>query len=878
MKKGFFLPLLSLIFLVLLSASCYADVPQVISFQGRIVDANGQPLADGNYSMTFKIWDALAAGSQLWTETQGTVSVTNGLFSVLLGSVTSLSSLTFNQDYWLEITVGASTYSPRQRITSSAFALNVPDLRIGTTKIADNAVTTAKIADNAVTDAKVVDALTISGGTVNNTPVGQTTAAAGSFTTLSSSSTTTLNSATTIGGQNVCLANGTNCSASAGGWTLNAPYVYITTGTNSVGIGTATPGQKLDVSGGSIRTDAQLISTVATGTAPLAVSSTTKVANLNVDYLNGVASTGYVQIGPASSQADATTNSGVFLNKSGVSGNLLQLQTGGGTPTDKFVVGYNGIISTASVNGTSIVDGTVDTADLATGAVNSSKISDGTIMDVDVSATAAINWSKISCTTCVATGNIADSAVTNAKITAMDWSKLQNFPSACSAGQYVSAVGGSLTCSTPTPTSGGGWTDNGTWINLVTSTDSVTIGGTSAPSYKLEVAGTLGINSSASPDLVLSETTVQRNGGDLTLDALNAAANSTITLTNSNATYVANVNLADGVLQTNGTTRLDNSGNLSNIGTVSSTYLTTAANYVNAAGASTTLNMNGTTIVDASRNLTNIGTVSSTYLTTAANYVNVAGASTTLNMNGTTIVDASRNISNIANFTNTGNTTLGDAGTDTLTVYPNTTTLTGNASKTLDVGPGAANTTLTVTNSGAGTASLSVEGNLTVSGGTTTLNNGTLNKIVWGTNGVAVPGANSAGTKLVLYGDGTSASDYMQGIEGSTMWFNTGSAYKWYEASAIRMTLATGGNLSTTGTITAGTGLYVGANASCHVKTFAAGTTASCPANFAAVALMDGDGDVTSESYAPDGSDPEYGSKGASGGTWGMVCCWVPSW
>jgi hypothetical protein len=54
-----------------------------------------------------------------------------------------------------------------------------------------------------------------------------------------------------------------------------------------VGIGTSSPGQKLDISGGSVRTTDQLISTLATGTSPLNVSSTTAVANLNADMLDG---------------------------------------------------------------------------------------------------------------------------------------------------------------------------------------------------------------------------------------------------------------------------------------------------------------------------------------------------------------------------------------------------------------------------------------------------------------------------------------------------------------------------------------------------------------------------------------------------------------
>ena len=50
--------------------------------------------------------------------------------------------------------------------------------------------------------------------------------------------------------------------------------------------GISAPGAQLDANG-NIRTTAQLISTVATGTAPLAVSSTTNVANLNASSLSG---------------------------------------------------------------------------------------------------------------------------------------------------------------------------------------------------------------------------------------------------------------------------------------------------------------------------------------------------------------------------------------------------------------------------------------------------------------------------------------------------------------------------------------------------------------------------------------------------------------
>ena len=81
---------------------------------------------------------------------------------------------------------------------------------------------------------------------------------------------------------------------------------------NKVGIGTSSPGQRLDVVGGSIRTDNQFISTVATGTAPLAVSSTTAVTNLNADLLDGNHSSAFA---PAShSHSTLTRGTGLTGN------------------------------------------------------------------------------------------------------------------------------------------------------------------------------------------------------------------------------------------------------------------------------------------------------------------------------------------------------------------------------------------------------------------------------------------------------------------------------------------------------------------------------------------------------------------------------------
>lgn len=167
-----------------------ADSPLVIPFQGLITDPSSTPVASGQYSIIFNLYDVAVGGQPLWTERHSKVGVVNGMVNVFLGSITSLAAVDFSQTRYLGITVDVddkpSTADPemvpRQMIIPAFHAKNAEKLAgfdwsaaftsadpstafvkstriaadtINTTQIINAAVTTSKIADGSITSAKL---------------------------------------------------------------------------------------------------------------------------------------------------------------------------------------------------------------------------------------------------------------------------------------------------------------------------------------------------------------------------------------------------------------------------------------------------------------------------------------------------------------------------------------------------------------------------------------------------------------------------------------------------------------------------------------------------------------------------------------------------
>lgn len=102
-------------------AALLAAPPQTIAYQGYLSTSAGTPV-NGAVTITFSLYTAPAVETALWSETQAGVQVTNGVYAVILGTVTPLT-LAFDRQYWLGVKIGADAeMSPRHALASAPYA------------------------------------------------------------------------------------------------------------------------------------------------------------------------------------------------------------------------------------------------------------------------------------------------------------------------------------------------------------------------------------------------------------------------------------------------------------------------------------------------------------------------------------------------------------------------------------------------------------------------------------------------------------------------------------------------------------------------------------------------------------------------------------
>ena len=237
---------------------------------------------------------------------------------------------------------------------------------------------------------------------------------------------------------------------------------FIVKGNGDVGIGTGSPAAKLDVVG-TIRLSGQLTSTVATGSSPFVVSSTTKVDNLNTDLLDGQSGDYYTTAGNLTGTLPSTVlgNSNLYvgttsiaLNRSSSSQSLTGISIDGNSGTVT-----NGVYTTGTYSNPSWLTG--------------------------------VAWSKISSTPTTLLGyGITDAVATGSTysnpywLTGLAWSKISSTPTTLAGYGITDALNTSSTSQTKN--------GNLTVVGTLTATDVVLTGtGTTITTTNLSVTDSL---------------------------------------------------------------------------------------------------------------------------------------------------------------------------------------------------------------------------------------------------------------------------------------------------------------------------------------------------------------------------------------------------
>ena len=132
-----------------------AQVPRTLNYQGYLASPGGTPV-NATVSMQLKLYIVDTGGAPVYGETQS-VTVTNGLFNALIGTVTPIpGTVLFDQQYFLGITIDSDAeMTPRRPLTASPYALRAALADGVAASQITGAVSTSQIANGAVTPGKL---------------------------------------------------------------------------------------------------------------------------------------------------------------------------------------------------------------------------------------------------------------------------------------------------------------------------------------------------------------------------------------------------------------------------------------------------------------------------------------------------------------------------------------------------------------------------------------------------------------------------------------------------------------------------------------------------------------------------------------------------
>ncbi len=113
----------STLFLAFITIASFA---QTISIQGVLRDPNGRSVDDGFHNITFAIYNVAEGGSPLWSENYPSLETVHGVFQANLGTNTPFGDLSFNETYYVGVTVdNYAEMSPRIMLSTYPYAMAI---------------------------------------------------------------------------------------------------------------------------------------------------------------------------------------------------------------------------------------------------------------------------------------------------------------------------------------------------------------------------------------------------------------------------------------------------------------------------------------------------------------------------------------------------------------------------------------------------------------------------------------------------------------------------------------------------------------------------------------------------------------------------------
>jgi hypothetical protein len=308
--------------LALVPSTSSAQINQQINYQGKLTNASGVAVPDGLYNINFWLLasSTAATSTAVWSEARtggNTVEVTNGLFSVMLGSVSSLASVAFNQALFLGVEIGGTG-------TPAWDGELLPRKILGT-------VPAAFVAQTAITAGSASSSDALSG------------LASSSF--LRSDQVDTMEASST----NPILTVIQNGVGKVFALFSGATEIFTALSNGNIGIGTTTPSSRLTVAGDARVTGTSTLatSTIASlnlGTALTAVNGGTGLSSITQNQLLiGGAGNTWSQVATSSLGLGNNTFLGLTDTPSSFTANRVMFTNGGATAlTDSANFVFNG--------------------------------------------------------------------------------------------------------------------------------------------------------------------------------------------------------------------------------------------------------------------------------------------------------------------------------------------------------------------------------------------------------------------------------------------------------------------------------------------------------------------------------------------------------